>query len=143
MIVVDDRKESRHGGQVVIWWFSLEQLNDGAAYTPDVGSRRCARQLNDFGGHPVWCTNYLRLFVWTSEGACRDTKVCQLDRAIFCGEDICALDISVDDTLIVEILQSLKDLCHVYADEILGKFAVFFANRVQGSIFAVPARNAY
>lgn len=43
----------------------------------------------------------------------------------------------MNDTLVVEILKALKDLRHVYADEVLREFAVLFADRVQGSIFAV------
>lgn len=40
----------------------------------------------------------------------RDSKVSQLDAPVLVGEDIGALDVTVDDTLIVQINQALQDL---------------------------------
>jgi hypothetical protein len=45
----------------------------------------------------------------------------------------------MDDTLVVQVLQALQDLGHVYADQVLGELAVGFADRVERAILAVPA----
>lgn len=42
---------------------------------------------------------------------CGDAEVCELDAAVLVGEDVGALDVAVDDSLLVKILQSFQDLC--------------------------------
>jgi hypothetical protein len=44
----------------------------------------------------------------------------------------------MDDTLIVQILQTLQDLGHVHADQVLGELAVGLTDGVQRAVFAVP-----
>lgn len=127
MVIVDNGKESRHRRQIVIRGFTLEQFDDGATNAPDIRRRASSRELYNLRGHPVRCSDHLGLLVRPSQGARRDTKICELDGAVFCCEDVGAFDVPVDHTLVVEILQALEDLGHIYADEVFGKLAVGFA----------------
>lgn len=139
MVVIDDGEERRHRGEIVIWRFPLQELDNSAADTPDIRSRGGTGQLNDLRGHPVRRANHLGLLVRPSEGTGRDTKVGELDGSIFRRQDVGALDVSVDDTLIVQILQTLQDLGHVHADQVLWELAVGFADGMQRAILAIPA----
>lgn len=73
----------------------------------------------------------------TGEGTRRNTEICQLNGAVFGGQDVGALDIAMDDTLVVEVMQTMKNLRHVDADQVFRKLAVGFANGMQGTIFAI------
>ena len=73
------------------------------------------------------------------QGARGDTKISKLDGAVFCGEDIGSFDVTVNDTLVVKILQALEDLGHVHADQIFGELAVCLAYRVKRAILTVSA----
>ena len=137
MVVVDDGKQRRHGGEVMIRRLPLQQLDHGAPDTPDVRGGGGARELDDLRGHPVGRADDLGLLVWPGEGACRDAKVGQLDGAILGRQDVGALDVSMDDTLIVQVLQPLQDLGHVHADQVLGELAVGFADGMQRAILAI------
>ena len=66
------------------------------------------------------------------------TEIRQLDRTILVGEDVGALDVAVDDTLVVEVQQTLEDLRDEYGNEVLGEFSKVLADAVQRSVFAVP-----
>lgn len=126
MIIVDNGKQCRHRGEVVVWRSALQQLNDGAAHAPYVRSRAGTRELDDFRGHPVRGAHDLSLLVLltTRQRARGDAKVGKLDGAVLSGENVCALDVAVDDTLVVEVVEALEDLCHVDADEVLGELSV-------------------
>lgn len=137
MVVVDNREKGRHRSQIVVWRFSLEKLDHRAAHAPYIRGRGRSGELYDLGGHPVRGANNLGLLVGTGEGAGGDAEVCQLDGAILRGQDVGALDVSVYDTLIVEVLQTLEDLRHVNADEVLRELAVCLAYRVEGAVLAV------
>lgn len=58
---------------------------------------------------PVRTSNHSCIRSSCSHTTC-DAEVSQLDSAIFVGQDVCSLDIAVDDTLVMEIDQPLKDL---------------------------------
>jgi|SRR5882762_1408160 len=79
-----------------------------------------------------------RVICNSSGGCARDTKVSQLDTAIFIGEDICPLDISVDYTLIVKIYKPFQYLRDVYCHEIFGKLSETLADIVQRPILTKP-----
>src|SRR4051794_20294770 len=113
----------------MIWWFSLKQLYHSTPDAPDIGGRRSPRKLDDLGGHPVWGPHDLGLLVWPSKRAGRDAKVSKLDGAVLGRQDVGTLDISVNNTLIVEILQTLEDLRHVHTDEIFRELPVGFTYR--------------
>lgn len=86
----------------------MEKLDDGATDTPDIRGRARSRQLNDLRGHPVGGADNLRLLVLpTSESTGGNSKICEFYCSIFGGENVGALDVSVDNTLVVEILKSL------------------------------------
>lgn len=52
-VVVDDPEESRHGVEEVVRRLAGDELDDERAERPDVGCRRRARLVDDFGRHPV------------------------------------------------------------------------------------------
>lgn len=76
----------------------------------------------------LWCHE-----LWsTAECACRstivhilltETVVCQLDVAVKGQEDVVELQISVDDALAVQVLQSKQYFCSVEARSSLGESA--------------------
>lgn len=142
VVVIDDGEQGRHGSQIVIGRPPLQQLNNRAADAPDIRGRSGPRELNYLGGHPVRRTHNLSLLVGSSKRAGGDAKVGQLDSAIFRRQDVRALDIPVDDTLVVEILKALENLCHVDADEVLRELAVCLTDRMQRAVLAVPAQQS-
>lgn len=110
----------------MIWWLALEKLDNGTSNTPDIRGGAGAGQLYDLGGHPVRSANDLRLLVLsTSKRAGRDAKVGKLDRPVFGGENVGALDVAMDDTLVVKVLKALENLGGVDADKVFWKFAIF------------------
>lgn len=140
MIVVDNGEQGWHGGKIMVWWFPLQQLDDSTSDTPDIRSRSGAGKLYDLRGHPVWRAYDLCLLVWSGKSACRNAEIGQLDGAILGRQDIGSFDVSMDNTLVVQILQTLKDLGHVHTNQVLGKLAISFANGMQRAIFTVSAR---
>jgi hypothetical protein len=141
MVIVNDGKKGRHGLEVMVWRSSREQFDNGTAQTPNIRSRGGARQLDNLWGHPVRGTDNLSFLVGAGQSASRYTKIGKLDFSILSREDIRSFDISMDNTLVVQILEALEHLGHVYADEVLGEFAVSFAYRVKRTILAVFKNN--
>lgn len=135
MLIVDDPEQGLHGLQLVVRRLALDQLDDGAAYAPNVGRGCGARQLNDLGGHPVRRAHDARLVQARLLGS--HAKVGQLDKALFCGQDVGALDVSVYYALLVEVEQAVEDLGHVEGDEVFWEFAKVLADGVQRPVFAV------
>lgn len=131
VVVVDDGEQRRHRGEVVVGWLSLQKLDHGASDAPDIRGRGGTRELDDLRGHPVGRPDHLSLLIWPGKGACRDTEVGQLDGAILGRQDVGAFDISVNDALVVQVLQALQNLGHVDPDQVLGKLAVGFADGMQ------------
>lgn len=60
-----------------------------------------------------------------------------LDAALLGGEDVAALDVAVDDALVVQVQQALEDLERVQADERLGDAAELFDDGRQRAVLAV------
>ena len=58
------------------------------------------------------------------------TEICQLDCAILVREDVGALDVAMDDTLVVEVEETLEDLRDEHGDEVLGELAKLLEDRV-------------
>jgi len=50
-VVLHDTEQRRHWIERVVRWVTLEELDDDASHTPDVGSRRRSRLLNHLGRH--------------------------------------------------------------------------------------------
>lgn len=80
------------------------------------------------------------IILTTSQGARGDAKIRQFDGAILGGEDVCAFDVAMDDTLVVEVIQAVEDLGHVYPDQVLGELAVGLADGMERAIFAISGR---
>lgn len=137
MIVVHDSKQSRHRCQVVIWWLALQEFDDCASYAPYVGRRGRTGELNDLGRHPIRRAHHLGLLVRPGKRTGGYAEVSKLDCTVFGRQDVGALYVPVYDTLVVQILKSLEHLCHVHADEVLGKLSVRFADGMQRSILAI------
>ena len=68
-----------------------------------------------------------------------DAKVGKLDGAVLGGEDVRALDVAVDDALVVEVYEAVEDLRDVDRDEVLGELAEALADVVQRAVLAESA----
>lgn len=68
----------------------------------------------------------------------RHSEICELDRPIFVGEDIRALDIAMDNTLVVQVHQTLQDLRDIHRYEVFWELAKLLDDVVEGSILAEP-----
>ena len=68
----------------------------------------------------------------------RDTKVGEFDSAIFGRQDVGALDISVDHTLVVQVHETLEDLRDIDRDEVFWELSKSFANVMQRAVLAEP-----
>ena len=66
----------------------------------------------------------------------RDTKVGKLYGAIFGRQDISALNVAVNDALIVQVHETLENLRDIDSYEILRKLSESFANIVQRTVLA-------
>ncbi len=64
-------------------------------------------------------------------GAARDTKVSEFDSAIFGRQDVGALDVAVDDALVVQVHEALEDLRDIDSYEVLRELSESFANVMQ------------
>jgi hypothetical protein len=120
----------------VVWRLSLNELNDGAAQTPNVRGRCSSRELDDLGRHPIRRTDDTRLV--QPRLLRSDTKVSQFDESLLCCQDVGTLDVPVDDTLLVQVEEPMKCLGHVESDEVFWELAEVLADAVQRPIFAVP-----
>jgi hypothetical protein len=136
VLIVDNAEQGLHGLQLVIGRLAFNQLNDGAAQTPDVRRRGGTRQLDDLWRHPVGGADDAGLVQARLFGG--DAKVGQLDESFLCCEDVGTLDVSMNNTLLVEVEQAVQDLGHVQGNEVFGKLAEVFADAVQRAVFAVP-----
>mmetsp|Transcript_55557 Transcript_55557/g.125254 ORF Transcript_55557/g.125254 Transcript_55557/m.125254 type:complete len:209 (-) Transcript_55557:267-893(-) len=90
-----------------------DHLDHGAAQAPDVGSS-AGLELHDLGSHPVDAAvdgpeaagdSVLQGLKLTA-----GTKVCKLGIALRVNQDVCTLDITVHNPLVVKEVQTLQDL---------------------------------
>lgn len=86
---------------------------------------------------PIGTAHY-RIVSHPRRCAARDTKVSKLHAPVFVREDVRALDVTVDDTLIVEVHEPFEDLRDIYCNECFRELAEFLANVVQGAVLAEP-----
>lgn len=103
MVVIDDPKQCGHGLELVVRRFALEQLNDGASQAPNIRCCGWTSQFNNLGGHPVRGSHNAGLAEVRCFGS--DTKISQLNQSLLGRQNVCALDIPVYDTLLVQIQQ--------------------------------------
>lgn len=135
MIIVDDSEKCRHGLQFVVWRFAVQQLNHSTAETPYIRRCRSAREFNDLGSHPVWRANNTRFMQACS--FCCDTKIGKFNKAFLSRQNVRTFDVTVYDTLLMEIKKSMQYLGHVECNKILWKFAKVLADAVKRAILAV------
>lgn len=140
MLVVDDPKQRLHGLQFVIRRLPLNQLDDRTPDAPDIRGCRRARELNDLRRHPIRRSYHTRLI--QPRLLCSHTEVGQLYQPLLGCQDVGALDVAVDDTLLVQVQQAVEDLGHVEGDEVFRKLAEVLADAVQRPVLAVPAKLA-
>ncbi len=88
---------------------------------------------------PVWAANY-GIVSNAPRGATGHAKVCKLDTAVFIGQDIGTLYVTMYNTLLVEVDESLEDLTDVDCDEGFREFSEAFADVVQGAVLAESVR---
>ena len=101
MIIIDNSKESMHGLQFMIWWFSVQELNDCTPQAPYIRCCSCSGELNDLWCHPVGGPYDAGLM--ESRRPCSNSKVRKFDKALLCGEDVSAFDVSVNNPLLVKV----------------------------------------
>lgn len=89
---------------------------------------------------PVWTPHDRVVAYGTRGGATCNTKIRQLHTTILVREDICALDIAMDDTLVVQIHEPFQDLRDVYTDQCFGELPELLANVVERAILAESTR---
>lgn len=111
-------------------------LERHGASSPNVGCRGSSCKLDNLRRHPVWCPHHRRV-AQSGRRSCRNTEICQLHQAILRGQDVCALDIAVYHSLVVEIEQAMQNLCQVNPHQVFREFPKVFANAMQGPIFAI------
>jgi hypothetical protein len=66
------------------------------------------------------------------------TKVRQLDSPVLIGQQVCSFDVTMDDTLVVEVDQSFENLGDVDSNEVLRKFSEPFADTMKGAVLTEP-----
>lgn len=86
---------------------------------------------------PIRTSNHC-IVPYARSRAARDTKVRQLHLSVLVREDVRALDVAVDNTLIVEIHESFEDLRDIHCHEPFRELAKFLAYVVQGAVLAEP-----
>jgi hypothetical protein len=74
----------------------------------------------------------------TRSSCASHSEIRELDRAVLIGKQVCALNIAVDDTLVVQVHKALEDLGDVDGDEVLREFAKSFTYGMKGSILTEP-----
>jgi hypothetical protein len=138
-VILHDAEERGHGVEGVVRWVALEQLDDHAADAPYVGRGGRAGLFDDLGRHPVRATDDGA--VVDTRRVARDAEVGELDGAVLVGEDVGALDVAVDDTLIVKVHEAFENLGDVHRNEALGELAEALGDVVEGAILAESNEN--
>ena len=168
-VILYNAVERWHRLEEMVRWASLEEFDHCAAHTPYVRGRRSAELLDDLRSHcvvnqkrpnqdknslsaaegrngnggaltPIGTPNH-RVVACARRRAARDTEVRKFDRAVFRRQNIRALDIAMNDTLIMQVYQPLKDLRDIYSDKVFGKLAEALAYIVQRAVLAEPGRH--
>lgn len=89
---------------------------------------------------PVWTSNYGSICSSRGYTTC-NTEICEFHSSILVGQDVRTLNISVDDTLVMEVDQPLQNLRNVDCDKVFRELAKFLDDSLKGAIFAEPNSN--
>ncbi len=113
------------------------ELVDEAAERPDVRAEVVGLVFPDFRRSVVG-----RACLGEEELALRDLRDVHVsdhrDGLVFAEEDVGAFDVSVDDVVVVQELEALRDLVQVLPDELLGQEGPLFAALLD-ELVEVPA----
>lgn len=135
--------------QIIVRRLFGEQLDDGAAETPDVARvRNLLLFLNNFWCHPVRSAGerhvidgYLAAFALVLIENGGDAEIRQLDLAVLRREDVAALDIPVYNIFTMQEIKALQHLFYIVLDETFWNFAKLFDQGVQRAILDVLEYN--
>ena len=92
---------------------------------------------------PIWCASNVAGPFAGELVACGHAKVGDLDGAVRTDKQVGALDVAVDDTLVVEVLEAKEHLLEVSAHQQLGEIAAFAKKRAQRAVFDVFHDNVH
>ena len=85
---------------------------------------------------PVWTPHHCAIRHTTRLRS--HPKVCQFNGSIFVCEDIGTFDISMNNTLVMEVNQSFQHLRYINSNETFRKLSESLGNVVQGTILTEP-----
>lgn len=80
---------------------------------------------------PIRAADYHVVICRTGSGFTGDTKICEFDASVLVRKDVCALNIAMDDTLIVQVHETLENLRNIDSNQILRKLSKLLANVMQ------------
>jgi len=113
------------------WGTASKHLENCTAETPNVGKPTVTSLLYHFWRHPVRrATKRPALPV---KCQFRATKVSKLARSIFFNQNICPLDVSVDDIISMKVFDSFKNLLRVNGYYMLAHWVVAFVDLFQST----------
>lgn len=85
---------------------------------------------SDLGSHPVGSSAKGVHTLDDTFDFLRGAKVCQLDIPADVYENVCTLDVAVDDLVMVEILEAQENLTGIHGDHLFGEAAKLEQKRV-------------
>lgn len=103
-----------------------------------VSMRRVFRRSGESLRTPVRTANYGIVSDCTCSRTAGHAEICKFDTTVFIGQDVGTLDISVDNTLVMEVDETLEYLADVDGDKGFREFPETFADRMEGTILAEP-----
>lgn len=86
---------------------------------------------------PIWTANN-SIVPHACGGIARNSEIGQLYRSILIREDIGTFDVSVNNSLVVKVNQSLQHLRNVHRNQTLWELAEALGYIVQGTVLAEP-----
>lgn len=87
---------------------------------------------------PVWTTNYCIVPNRPRSRTTGDAEIRELDTSVLVSQDVGTLDIPVDDTLVVEVYKSFKNLGYVDSNQSFRKFPEPLADIVERTVLTKP-----
>ena len=90
------------------------------------------------GRTPVGTADHGVVAHGTCSGAARNAEIRKLDTPVLVRQDVGPLDVTVDDTLVVEVDETFEDLGDVNCDQVFGKLAEALENSMERAVFAEP-----
>mmetsp|Transcript_15857 Transcript_15857/g.50446 ORF Transcript_15857/g.50446 Transcript_15857/m.50446 type:complete len:306 (-) Transcript_15857:86-1003(-) len=114
-VLVGDKQKHLHRVDVGMRRLAHSHLDCGDAQRPDVGSAVVVLLLDHFGRHPKRGAHKRAALGHCGRDLPRHPKVCQLDGSVLPQQHVCRLDVAMDLTLRVQIVQTAQ---HVIDDRL-------------------------